>query len=99
MSVTNRFAQQLAERDGGWYCHYCRIPLIPLGQLHIYGIPSGDGESYFIPDDIRTCAADHIVAKSKGGGDQLDNLVLACDYCNSKKGAMGYDAFVQKIRR
>ena len=99
MSVTTRFARRLAERDGGWFCHYCGIPLIPLGELYLYGIPTGDGESYFIPDGIRTCAADHIVAKSRGGRDRLDNLVLACDYCNTKKGSMEYATFVRKTQR
>lgn len=28
---------------------------------------------------------DHIVPKSKGGGDNLDNLILACERCNERK--------------
>ncbi len=30
---------------------------------------------------------DHVLPKSRGGSDRLDNLVLACPSCNSAKGA------------
>lgn len=30
---------------------------------------------------------DHIIPQAYGGKDELDNLVLACSSCNSKKGA------------
>ena len=88
MSVTTKFATQIAERDGGWFCHYCGLPLIPLGQLHVYGIPDGMGVG----------AADHVVPKSQGGRNELPNLVLACSDCNARKGSMSYDAFQRKTR-
>ncbi len=31
---------------------------------------------------------DHILPKSRGGSDRLDNLVLACPTCNCRKGAL-----------
>jgi 5-methylcytosine-specific restriction endonuclease McrA len=98
MSVTTKFAAQIAERDGGWLCHYCGLLLIPIGQLHVYGIPDGTG-SYFIPDGMDTCVADHVMPKSQGGRDELSNLVLACSSCNTRKGTMGYDDFVRKTAR
>ena len=30
---------------------------------------------------------DHIIPKSKGGKDHIDNYQLMCEECNSKKGA------------
>lgn len=29
---------------------------------------------------------DHLLPRSKGGGNRLENLVLACSKCNSEKG-------------
>jgi 5-methylcytosine-specific restriction endonuclease McrA len=29
---------------------------------------------------------DHVVPRSKGGGDNWENLVVACSHCNTKKG-------------
>lgn len=34
----------------------------------------------------RGCTVDHIVPVSKGGRDELDNLVISCRSCNSRKG-------------
>jgi 5-methylcytosine-specific restriction endonuclease McrA len=31
--------------------------------------------------------ADHVIPRSRGGGDGLDNLVAACRACNASKGA------------
>lgn len=31
------------------------------------------------------CAIDHIIPKSRGGSDDLDNLCAACTFCNSRK--------------
>jgi 5-methylcytosine-specific restriction endonuclease McrA len=31
--------------------------------------------------------ADHVVPLSKGGGNQLDNLIPACSFCNSSRGS------------
>lgn len=38
--------------------------------------------------------ADHVVAKSKGGPDHIDNRVLACRSCNSTKGAKSAEEFL-----
>lgn len=34
----------------------------------------------------RSLTIDHVIPKSKGGGDTWDNLVVACCSCNAKKG-------------
>lgn len=93
---------EIIERDGGkWVCHYCGKKLIPLDveyPTEPYYIKRGSGipvlnTDYDYPD------ADHIVPYSKGGGDDLDNLVAACRKCNCRKGTKSYDEFVAIIRR
>lgn len=39
------------------------------------------------PCDYGVATGDHITPHSKGGSDDLDNLVVACFSCNSQKGA------------
>lgn len=36
--------------------------------------------------NISRCTIDHVVPKSKGGDDRLDNLRLTHEKCNSKRG-------------
>jgi 5-methylcytosine-specific restriction endonuclease McrA len=38
---------------------------------------------------------DHLVPKSKGGSDLLDNLVLACNECNNQRGDMPAESFLR----
>ncbi len=40
---------------------------------------------------------DHVVPKSKGGSDDLDNLVLCCKSCNSKKQDLSVHEFKFKL--
>ncbi len=42
---------------------------------------------------------DHIVPRSKGGTDHLENLQLLCNHCNSVKGTMDQAAFAAKLLR
>lgn len=42
---------------------------------------------------------DHLVTQAAGGGNQLENLVLACDYCNNRRGDMTAGAFRSWIRK
>lgn len=46
-----------------------------------------------------TATIDHIVPVSRGGKWRLDNLVLACQSCNIKKGSMPYAKFVRRVER
>jgi hypothetical protein len=41
---------------------------------------------------------DHKIPKKLGGTDTLDNLVLACKYCNGLKGCIPYEDFINGIR-
>jgi 5-methylcytosine-specific restriction endonuclease McrA len=72
----------LAKRDGGWYCHYCHLPI------------SRQPDSVLV---FRNATVDHRVAKATGGReDDTSNMVLCCDVCNQRKGTMSYRAFRQR---
>ena len=43
---------------------------------------------------IRNLTIDHVVARSRGGSDHLDNLQLLCGACNSTKGAKTQEEFL-----
>lgn len=45
---------------------------------------------------VRKSTIDHVVAKIKGGKNNIENLVAACSSCNSKKGAMTAREFIEK---
>ena len=44
------------------------------------------------PDAGRT---DHVLAQSRGGSDELNNLVVCCKHCNTEKGNADYITFLQ----
>ena len=47
------------------------------------------------PTSKRHMTWDHKVPSVADGDDTLDNLVLACQDCNSRKGSIPYDMFVK----
>ena len=52
----------------------------------LYGKQEGKCNGCRILFPFQNLTVDHIVPRSKGGQDHLDNLQLLCDYCNSLKG-------------
>ncbi len=80
-------AHDLAKRDG-WECHYCHKPLISASKR--WAIDRGMNP-YNYPDEpvsAEGAEIDHVIPRSKGGTDDIDNLVLACRGCNFLKGAL-----------
>ncbi len=49
--------------------------------------------------DIIHLTLDHIIPKSKGGGDYYDNYQLLCANCNSVKGNRTMEYLMDKIRK
>ena len=47
---------------------------------------------------FRNFTVDHIVPKSKGGTDHLDNLQLLCGACNSAKGSNTHEYLISKLK-
>ena len=71
----------------GWFCTYCGVQLVDgtiitnaFMWLPEYGIPKPQ-----IPSGAKMATLDHKIPQSKGGSDDMDNLVLCCPECNWKK--------------
>ena len=47
---------------------------------------------------FRNFTVDHIVPRSKGGHDHLDNLQLLCNACNSQKGSRSQEEFLVRLQ-
>ena len=47
---------------------------------------------------FRNFTVDHIVARSKGGHDHIDNLQLLCNACNSQKGSRSQEEFLVRLQ-
>ena len=63
----------------------------------LYGLQAGDcagcGEHF----EMRNLEVDHIIARSKGGTDHIDNLQLLCGHCNRVKGSRGMEYLIAKL--
>jgi hypothetical protein len=86
-TLYDRFADKLAARDGGHVCRYCGVKIVrrpyeshPEDCYHTgYGVAPADGYAFG--------QIDHVIPKSRGGSNKIDNLVLACGKCNASKNA------------
>jgi 5-methylcytosine-specific restriction endonuclease McrA len=77
--------ERIIERDGGnWECHYCGCPV--TGAL----ILDYDGGI----STPRKANVDHVHPLSKGGSNDISNLVVACDNCNYIKSDMSLEDFL-----
>ena len=75
-----------------------KLPPYKTHRHTLYGKQEGlcAGCQHHFP--FRNFTVDHIVARSKGGTDHLDNLQLLCGACNSTKGTIDQAAFVAKLK-
>jgi 5-methylcytosine-specific restriction endonuclease McrA len=71
---------RLAAQKWGWFCCFCGL------QLNAPDEPS-------VTPLVTTL--EHIVPKSQGGTDSVENLGLACECCNRAKRAMSAGQFLQ----
>ena len=75
-----------------------KLPPYKTHKHTLYGKQEGKcaGCGHHFP--FQNFRVDHVVAKSKGGTDHLENLQLLCNHCNSVKGTMDQAAFMAKLR-
>jgi len=74
----------LAERvfeSQGWRCAYCGERMYAPSHIQDGGPPLNTRERR-----LRRATVDHIIPKKHGGTDAIENLVAACNECNSKRG-------------
>ena len=71
-----------------------KLPPYKTHKHTLYGKQEGRcrGCRHHFP--FQNFTVDHVVARSRGGTDHLDNLQLLCNYCNSVKGTMDQAAFM-----
>jgi site-specific DNA-methyltransferase (adenine-specific) len=75
------------------------LPPYKTHRHTLYGKQEGNGAGCGIHFPFRNLTVDHIVPKSRGGTDHLDNLQLLCGACNSMKGAISQAAFHAKLTK
>lgn len=102
---TPRIYQNAISVRDGWSCHYCGCELVPSGYyLYIQmGKPIDELlEHHYIDNTclekynrgVKEATIDHKTPLSKGGLPRdLNNMVLSCRSCNSKKRTKNYEDF------
>jgi len=90
-TIPTALARQVIQRDG-YFCRYCGIPVIdPKAQSHLrkaypHGLRWGgrniDKHTAFQALDLDL---DHLVPRSRGGRNTLENLIVTCAPCNCGK--------------
>ena len=75
-----------------------KIPSYKTHKHTLYGKQEGKcaGCKHHFP--FQNFTIDHIVPRSKGGTDHLENLQLLCNACNSTKGIIEQAAFIAKLK-
>ena len=74
---------------------------LPSYRTHrhtLYGRQEGVCGGCQVMFPFRNMTVDHVVPRSKGGSDHLDNLQLLCGACNSAKGVGSQEALIAKLR-
>ena len=79
-SKRNRIRQKTDGR-----CWYCGCSTLDLEGERFQYIPKSDRGRVF--------CVDHVVPRQKGGKNAESNLVCACWYCNTQKGAKSLEEF------
>jgi len=74
------------------------LPAYRTHKHHLYGQQEGDCAGCDHHFEARHLEVDHIIAKSKGGTDHVDNLQLLCGNCNRIKGDRGMEYLRSKLR-
>ncbi len=75
-----------------------KLPNYRTHKHRLYGRQEGICNGCKVLFPFRNMTVDHIVPRSRGGSDSLDNLQLLCGACNSMKGQRSQAAFIAYLR-
>ena len=67
-------------------------------KTSLYGLQRGCCNACGVHLEFRFMHIDHIIARSKGGTDHIDNLQLLCSHCNSRKGDRSMEEFQAELK-
>ena len=65
---------------------------------YLFGLQEGKCKACSTRFDYRHFHIDHIIPKSKGGGDNIENLQLLCGSCNTIKGNRDMNYLMKRLR-
>ena len=74
---------QLLSSDGEGTCHYCKKRSSRFVKLA----------------HPRRATLDHLVPRSQGGFNTIENMVIACRPCNDRKGSLSEERYRQRLKR
>ena len=66
-------------------------------KKHLYGQQAGNCNGCYEHFEMRNLEVDHIIARSMGGTDHIENLQLLCGNCNRVKGNRGQEYLIAKL--
>ena len=66
-------------------------------KKHLYGQQAGNCNGCYEHFEMRNFEVDHIIARSQGGTDHIENLQLLCGNCNRVKGNRGQEYLIAKL--
>lgn len=94
---TRRTARLMREQGG--CCYYCKYQLRFLPKYGVEYQGPTEGDKWRSRRSAQTATLDHIVPRSRGGRNELENLVLACHWCNHFRGDVPAHTALYWIRR
>lgn len=102
-SVTSRIAAYNRQRGRCFHCDglLWERALEPKGNAEARILPFDPltPDRYAnVPVDNALCTTEHLIPRSQGGGDQSDNIVAACRYCNSRRGNRSVSKWCAQLR-